>query len=354
MELVGLDYVNDEQNALVQEFINSNEIQKYILGINKYSKCVEKEVLVTGRIDDFTRVQSAKKKDVIDLATVPKDAIILNTASGSPLSVIKRLDEWGYRHISYLSLFRYSFLDLVEPEFMTDFRLDFMMNEKEYEWLYSKLADEKSKEIFTKLLNFKMSYDYSFMEGFTNNHDEQYFDKELIPNIEDITFVDGGAYVGDTLPNIIKNFSDFKKIYAIEPNSKHLEIAKRDFGESKNIEFINVGLGSRRVEAQEVAKEQTHGEHDYQAQNLDALDNLISEKVDFIKLDIEGAEQDALLGAQRLIKEHHPILAVCIYHQAEDWYRVPQIVLEMREDYDIYLRHYMEGIYETVLYFLPR
>jgi len=70
------------------------------------------------------------------------------------------------------------------------------------------LEDKKSKEVFSKVLNFKISKDYDFMQGFTNNHKEQYFDKELIPNIKNICFLDGGAYVGDTLPQIIKNFPD--------------------------------------------------------------------------------------------------------------------------------------------------
>ena len=56
---------------------------------------------------------------------------------------------------------------------------------------------------------------------------------------------------------------------------------------------------------------------------------------------------------QNTISKYRPILAICIYHKAEDWYKIPEIILEMYGEYKIYLRHYMEGIFETVMYFIP-
>jgi hypothetical protein len=99
---------------------------------------------------------------------------------------------------------------------------------------------------------------------------------------------------------------------------------------------------------------QNNCEHNYQANNINTIDNLIKDEVDFIKMDIEGAEQDAIEGAQNTIKNYTPLLAICIYHKAQDWYKVPQKVLEINPNYTIYLRHYMEGIYETVMYFIPK
>ncbi len=87
---------------------------------------------------------------------------------------------------------------------------------------------------------------------------------------------------------------------------------------------------------------------------VDKIDNIVKQRVDFIKLDIEGAEQDAIDGAEETIKKYKPILAICVYHNAEDWYKIPQKVLSIQSDYDIYLRHYMEGIFETVMYFIPK
>ena len=352
MNLIKLDYENKKDKNLSHEFLISTTRKKYILGINKFTKSIQKYIEVDGIIDDFTRVQNSRKKSILNIDEVPKDALILSTAMGSPLEVKNELDKRGFDNINYLAFFKYSNLKLAEPPFICDFKEDFKENHKKYEELYNLLEDEKSKEIFEKVINFKISFDLDFMEGFTNNHDEQYFDKGIISYKKDIVFVDGGSYVGDTLPNIIKNFPDFKKIYAIEPNELHLNIAKRDFGTNSKIEFINCGLGSKKIEANEI-KTQNNCEHDFQASNIDTIDNLINEKVDFIKLDIEGAEQEALLGAKKTIQKYNPILAICIYHKAQDWYKVPQIVLKINKNYKIYLRHYMEGIYETVIYFIP-
>lgn len=353
--IIGHDYINEEDKRLVMLFISSTKRKKYILGINKFTKLIQKYIQVEGIIDDFTRVQSSRKKDILQIEQVPKDALILWTASGSPLSVKHRLSSMGFEHFSYLALCKYSTLPLLLPPFMQDFEKDFLAHKKEYKDIYHTLADTQSKEIFIKLINFKYSFDYRFMEGFTNNHEEQYFDKTLIPSIPQITFLDGGGYVGDTLPQIIVHFPDFKKIYCIEPNTLHIGIAKRDFGHRNNIAFIECGLSDTNTlkTPQTPQNLKTNCQHDYHAMYTKTIDTIVQEKVDFIKLDIEGAEQAALEGARETIAKNSPILAICIYHKAEDWYKVPQKVLEIQPHYKIYLRHYMEGIYETVMYFIP-
>lgn len=353
--LVDFKYVNEKDRKLTKLFLSqTTSTKKYILGINKLTKSILKHVEVDGIIDDFTRVQKSRKKSVLSIDEVPKDSIILCASTGSPLEVKNTLDAKGFTNFNYLSFYRYSKLDLAAPPFILDFEDDFRENRQEYVYLYDLLEDAESKEVFTKVLNFKISFDLEFMQGFTNDHDGQYFDKEILPEIKNICFLDGGAYVGDTIPNIIKNFPDYKKIYAIEPNNLHINIAKRDFGDAKNIEFINCGLGSCEVLNPKNKDEiQNNCDHNYQATNINSIDNIVKEKVDFIKLDIEGAEQDAIDGAKETIKKHRPVLAVCIYHKAQDWYKIPQKILAIDARYKVYLRHYMEGIFESVLYFIP-
>ncbi len=353
-DLIDFNYINKKDKELTEKFLFSKDTKKYILGINKLTKSILKHIEVDGIIDDFTRIQSSrKKKNVLQIENVPKDAIILSTSSGSPLEVKIKLDEMGYTNFNYLSFYRYSGLDLADPPFIVDFKDDYKTNKDKYLEVYDLLGDKKSKEIFTKIINFKISFDFDFMDGFTNNFDEQYFDKDLIQNINNVTFLDGGGYIGDTLPNIIKNFPDFKKIYCVEPSQLHINIAKKNFMDIENIEFIECGLGNRKVFYDEKNSEETNCNHNYQTQNIDTIDNIIDTKIDFIKLDIEGAEQDAIDGAVKTIKKYQPILAICIYHKAEDWYKIPQKVMAINSDYKIYLRHYMEGIYETVMYFIP-
>ncbi|MEA2100295.1 MAG: FkbM family methyltransferase [Campylobacterota bacterium] len=300
-------------------------------------------------------MQRSRKKEILQIEDVPKDAIILWVATGSPLEVKNRLDSMGFKNISYLAFYKYSNLELAPPPFILDFEDDFKKNYDEYQKIYNLLADEKSKRIFEKVINFKISFDYDFMDGFTNKHSEQYFDKELIPDIKNISFLDGGGYIGDTATEVIKNFPDFKKIYLIEPISENIRIAKRELGHFKNIEFLECGVSNKKTTLhfnEEKSFSSIYGKGT-QSVKIDTIDNIVKERVDFIKLDIEGAEQDAIDGAKETIKKYKPILAICIYHKAEDWYIIPQKVLEIESSYKIYIRHYMEGIFETVMYFIP-
>ena len=354
--IINADYINQKDKELVELFINSSSAKKYVLGINKLTKSVLKQVEVDGIIDDFTRVQRSRKKEVFKIEDVPKDAIILWTATGSPLEVKARLDEMDFKHVSYLALCKYSNLDLVDPPFIMDFKEDYSNNKERYENVYNLLADEKSKEVFQKVINFKISFDYDFMEGFTNDHDGQYFDKEIVPPIKNISFLDGGGYVGDTATEVIKNYPDFKKIWLIEPIPENIRIAKRELGSYENIEFLTCGVSAKKETLyfnEEKSFSSIYGKGT-QSVEVDAIDNIVKERVDFIKLDIEGAEQDAIDGAKESIKKYKPILAICVYHKAEDWYVIPQKILDIEPDYDVYLRHYMEGIFESVMYFIPK
>ncbi|VAY88256.1 Probable methyltransferase [hydrothermal vent metagenome] len=353
--LVEFNYINQKDKSLVKIFTSSNTtIKRYILGINKFTKSILKHIQVDGVIDDFTRIQSSNKKDILNIKDIPKNSIILWVSMGSPLEVKNELDKMKFKNISYLALYRYSSFDLIEPPFITDFENDFKKNITSYKQIYNLLEDTLSKKIFIKILNFKISFDYTFMEGFVNDHDKQYFDKHIIKNIKNITFLDGGAYTGDTTPQVITRFPDFKKIFLIEPSLLHINIAKRNLKHISNLEFINCGLGANKMIIDESELIKNNCDHNYQTKNIDTIDNIINENIDFIKLDIEGAEQDAIDGAKHTILKYKPILAICIYHKAQDWYKIPQKILLINKDYKVYIRHYMEGIYETVMYFIPK
>jgi FkbM family methyltransferase len=356
LNLINTTYCNNIDKEFTYEFMYNTNIKKYILGVNKFTKSILNHLEVDGIIDDFTRVQnSKKKKNILNINDVSNDALILVTSMGSPLEVQTYLDKLHYKNFHYFGFYKYCDFILAKPPFICDFEDDYKANNKQYLQTYNLLEDNKSQEVFTKIINFKISFDISFLKGFTNNFEEQYFDNEILPDFDDLVFIDGGTYVGDTLPSIIKNYPSYKKIYCIEPNELHINIAKRNFEDFDNIEFINCGLGDKKINHKDINLSiQNNCQHDYQALNIDTIDNLIRQKVDFVKLDIEGAEQSAILGAKEIIEKYHPVLAICIYHKAEDWYKVPLSVLSIRDDYKIYIRHYMEGIYETVMYFIPK
>ena len=88
--------------------------------------------------------------------------------------------------------------------------------------------------------------------------------------------------------------------------------------------------------------------------NQNDLDDLVTsgsiKKADFIKMDIEGAEQQALRGAEKSIRRFKPKLAITVYHSLEDFWEIPQWIAQLGLEYKLYLRHFTIHQEETVLF----
>ena len=82
------------------------------------------------------------------------------------------------------------------------------------------------------------------------------------------------------------------------------------------------------------------------------IDEVINpeEKVTFIKMDVEGSEKKALLGAKQIVSKYKPKLAICIYHKVEDFWEIPLLIKQLNPEYHIYIRNYEDRIDETVCY----
>ena len=82
------------------------------------------------------------------------------------------------------------------------------------------------------------------------------------------------------------------------------------------------------------------------------LDAEVPDVGTFARLDLEGADCEASEGARKLIRSDHPKLAVSVYHDQRDFWRIPEIALGNDVGYDAFLRHYTEGPLETIMCFV--
>lgn len=73
-------------------------------------------------------------------------------------------------------------------------------------------------------------------------------------------------------------------------------------------------------------------------------------KIDFIKMDIEGAEYEALIGAEKTIRKYKPKLAISLYHSLNDFAKIPKWIDDLNLGYNLYMDHYTIHTDETVLY----
>lgn len=215
------------------------------------------------------------------------------------------------------------------------------------------LADKKSMEIVDKIIE-KRQYGNS---DFSDIYEvDQYFVKEIVELGQNEVVIDGGAYIGDTALDFIKRVDGkFKSYYAFEPDQDNFKKLKQTFENDNRVYPVQAGLGSEHKVLRFIKNTDNHeagviSEIGSEEKVIESIDDFIKEKVTFIKLDVEGYEMDTLKGAQKIIREQKPKLAICLYHKAEDLYDIPMYIHKLVPEYKLYIRHHTKGVAETVLY----
>lgn len=189
--------------------------------------------------------------------------------------------------------------------------------------------------------------------------DLQYFDLQYF-DLQNEFFADVGALDGETTKCFMRHCSGNGHAYVFEPNPAQFEITRQNLKEYSNVELFPYGLYDENTTLRfdscdydaGSAKVSETGELIIEVRRLDDL--LGDKPVTFIKMDIEGSELAALRGAERIIREQKPKLAICVYHKPEDMWEIPGLILEYCPDYRLYLRHYSITQTETVLYAIPK
>lgn len=339
------------------EFCSPNQRGKYIFGRNVYAESVMKSVEITGFIDDFTNATSFLGRPVLKTENVEKDSLVLIASGGRPLSAKRRLDAFRLQSLDYFSFYKFAGLPLTPVIFNEGFAEDFQANEAEYEWIYGLLEDEISRLTFKKLVSFRLRYELSLLNGFTSREDEQYFEDFLQLQSQGETFVDVGGYNGFNSLEFIKQCPEYEAVHIFEPEPDNYQSCRSRLKPYPRIYPHELGLSDRK----QILKIDPQGSGSKISDRgstviaVDRLDDILLEQYrpTFIKMDIEGTEIPAIEGASHTIKKYHPRLALCVYHKAGDFWRIPKKVLALRDDYNIFLRHYTESIYETVMFFVP-
>lgn len=191
-------------------------------------------------------------------------------------------------------------------------------------------------------------------------HNLQYFDLPFLADQRKKceVFVDGGCFDGENSLMFVK-WADHaeKMIYAFEPDKDNVKKCERileQIGkEGVSYQLIQKGLWSSNNVLRFHADSNEGSQFTEDGTvfiPVTSLDTVIEHEVTFIKMDIEGAEYEALIGAKKLIQKYKPKLAVSVYHKIEDIWELPKLILSMRSDYTFFLRHYSLSSEETVLY----
>lgn len=230
--------------------------------------------------------------------------------------------------------------------------------------VYDMLSDEESKGIYQKLIEKRVHGDDSDLP---TANSEQYFGvNRFISNNPNEVFVDCGSYVGDTIERYIwRNEGVFGKIIAFEPDPHNITAMKyridrlsKEWGfDIDKISIFEKGVADVNRKASVDRSDINNGfssnlslSDEDEGEDIVALDNVINYPISYLKADIESWEYYMLLGAEEIIKKYTPKIAVCIYHNAVDFYEIALLIKKIVPNYNISIRHHSTTLCETVLY----
>ena len=295
---------------------------------------------------------------ILPLSALPDNNLpIVIATTRFTSSITRQLKAGGFRHI-----LPYSVMSLVDGERYPEeipyvgIQQDFADHRAKYLSLFLTLSDEKSRRVLDGLVSYRLDYDSSLADAVADEYTRQYFDEELIEFNGADVFVDLGGYDGDTAENFIKysGGAAYKKIYVFEPDENLVRRATERLQGCKAIEFIPAGAYSSDGELRFAASGRTNGAISESGElviPVRRIDSVVVEAPTLIKMDIEGAETEALRGADSLLRATpRPKLAIAAYHYAPDLWKLVDVVREINPDYRFYLRHYSETGLESVIY----
>lgn len=193
---------------------------------------------------------------------------------------------------------------------------------------------------------------------------KQYFSLSVLPHMENEVFADVGSLDGMSAKCFIGwcGSNNFRKVYCFEPDKSNAVKCEKNlhhYIELGKAKIVEKGAWSARAKLCFDSNRNGSSHIDLDARNSDEFIEVIDldsvfesekETCTFIKMDIEGAELEALMGCKEIICRDKPKLAICIYHKPEDIITIASKILEYNREYKIYMRHYSVRAAETVLY----
>ncbi len=229
------------------------------------------------------------------------------------------------------------------------FTLDFFKkHENEIKAVYDALADECSRKIYENVILYKLTGKLSYLFDAECEKDESY---SLMEAKNFKICADLGAYNGDTVRELLEICPLAKKIYALEPDRRNFKKLNTFCSEySGQVELIPVNAAAWREDTILTFGDEGNRNSGVfapvkTAKSVEiyacAPDSVIgTDKIDYIKYDVEGAEREAIIGSSKAILAHRPALLVSAYHKSEDIFALPLLVGSICPDYKLYYRRY--------------
>lgn len=299
--------------------------------------------------DEFVRGHSFlgyRVKKLSEIEELYGDDFIILVCFGSQLpDVMEHIRDIARRHELYAPNVPVVGDGLFDLEYLRAHR-------DELERAYRLLADERSREVFENVIRYKLSGRLEYLEAAESPAEEKF---DLLGIGAQEVYVDLGAYNGDTIVELLNETDmQFSKIYAMEPDAKNYRKLKRRlymigselleayncgaWDEDTSVTFsLRAGRSSKAVPADGSPLNPAR----FREVKMMKTDTMLrGGNATYIKYDVEGSEERALLGSAETIARCRPKLNVAVYHRNEDMFALPLLINKLNKKYRIYLRHH--------------
>jgi FkbM family methyltransferase len=225
------------------------------------------------------------------------------------------------------------------------------------EQTFHALGDDESRRCLLQICAFRLGRNLGYASF--SNDEPQYFNALTLDSLagKPIDYVDGGAYNGDTFHELA-NQVEVGNAWLFEPDPENFAALAKA---ARGMQARSVCLPLAVADAYRILSfSGGNGEGGTISDDgtvriaAVALDDVLpTQRVDFIKLDVEGAEIQALRGAAQLIQRSRPVLAISLYHRPQDIWEIPEQLSALCPNYKFYIRQHYYNSFDSVLYAVP-
>ncbi len=268
--------------------------------------------------------------------------------------------------VAHIYGFNNTFVSPKVYEFWNKIRVDFFLKLKqEKETLISgrynlQLYNLNKIGIPVKLFNNDVIISYIFLlQQYKYDH------KKVIEACEGDVVLDGGGCFGETALYFATKVKELGRVYTFEFINSNIKTLRKNLSLNPKleqiIELIEIPLWSKSDQNMYILEDGTGSKIEFQPSRRSSktiktisIDDFVKrnniQKVNFIKMDIEGAELEVLLGAKETLARFNPKLAISVYHDLEHYYKIPQFINSLNLNYKFYLNHYSIRRAESILF----
>lgn len=275
---------------------------------------------------------------------------------------IERLAQLGAKHVTSFATLAWKYPAELLPYYAMDLPHQVIEVKDDVMRAFELLADEPSRREYLSHLRLRLRLDFA---GISDPADEpEYFTPNLVTLTKHTSFVDCGAFDGDTARSFLRCApADFAgRISAFEPDpgtfarlAAWRDSQPEDLKRRIAIHQAGVGARSETVTFADGGGWGSAVSSTGTTIRIVSLDETVADaKPTLIKVDVEGYDPDVVEGARKIITETTPTLAVCVYHRQDHPWRIPLQIAAMNPSYRYTLRTYCLDGFDLVLYCVPR